>query len=138
MAKTTKSIKSEERYYATGRRKTSVARVYLTKGTGKIVVNDVDVNEFFPSGIQVLDINQPFQVTTTINTYDVKATTKGGGFSGQAGALRLGIARALALISDDYRSMLRQAHLLTVDSRQVERKKYGLKKARKDSQFSKR
>ena len=128
----------ELRYYATGRRKSSVARVYLTKGTGKVTVNKVDAKEFFPHEVQVLDLTQPFKVTATENQYDVMAFTNGGGYSGQTGALRLGISRCLAQISDDYKALLKANSLLTVDSRQVERKKYGLKKARKDSQFSKR
>lgn len=126
------------KYYATGRRKTSVARVYLTNGTGKITVNGQLANEFFPHDAQVLDIEQPFKVTNTEGQYDVIAFTKGGGYSGQAGALRLGIARCLETASEDYRPLLKVNKLLRVDSRQVERKKYGLKKARKDSQFSKR
>lgn len=125
-------------YYATGRRKSSVARVYLTTGTGKITVNGRDATEFFPSNVQILDIKQPFAVTSTEDSFDVKAFTNGGGFSGQTGALRLGIARALLLVSDDYRPLLKAHKLITVDSRKVERKKYGLKKARKDTQFSKR
>lgn len=135
---TRKSVSKELTYYATGRRKASVARVYLTKGTGTITVNSKDIKEFFPHETQGLDINQPFKVTQTEGQYNVKAFTNGGGFTGQSGALRLGIARCLAQISDDYRAVLRINKLLTVDSRQVERKKYGLKKARKDSQFSKR
>ena len=133
MAKTEKLI-----YSAIGRRKSSVARVFLTPGTGKIVVNGKDVNAYFPPKVLVLDATQPFGATSTEGKYDVKANIVGGGYSGQAGALRLGIARALVKATDTNKPLLRAKGLLTVDARVVERKKYGLRKARKDKQFSKR
>lgn len=125
-------------YSAVGRRKSSVARVFLTPGTGAIVVNGKVADEYFPHKTLILDINQPFGATSTEGKYDVKANIVGGGYSGQAGALRLGIARALVKANDANKPLLRAKGLLTVDARVVERKKYGLRKARKDKQFSKR
>lgn len=133
-----KTVSKELTYYATGRRKSSVARVYLTKGTGIVTVNKKPVNEFFPSSTQALNINTPFKATATEGQYDVRAFTHGGGYTGQSGAIKLGIARCLAQISSDLKIALKREKLLTVDSRQVERKKYGLRKARKDSPFRKR
>ena len=124
-------------YYGTGRRKSSIARVYVTSGTGKITVNGRDVNEYMPYPTLVLDLTQPLKLTNTAEKYDVKAEVKGGGFTGQAGAIRLGIARALLEAGCD-RSALKVAGLVTRDSRKKERKKYGLKAARKAPQFSKR
>lgn len=130
--------KKEVKYYGTGRRKSSVARVYLVPGKGSIKVNEQDVNEYLPHATLVMDLKQPLEITGTVNRFDIIATVKGGGFTGQAGALRLGIARALLEASADYRSPLKVAGMLTRDSRVKERKHYGLKKARRAPQFSKR
>ena len=129
--------KDSVQYYGTGRRKSSIARVFVTSGTGKIIVNGRDVNEYMPYPTLVLDLTQPLKLTNTAEKYDVKAEVKGGGFTGQAGAIRLGIARALLEAGCD-RSALKVAGLVTRDSRKKERKKYGLKAARKAPQFSKR
>ena len=131
-------VKNSEIIAAVGRRKSSVCRVFLKSGTGKIVVNDHELKDYFPHETLVTDINQPLTVTDTVAKFDIKANCTGGGFSGQAGAMRLAIARALVKVSEDYKKVLRANGLLTVDSRVVERKKYGLRKARKDKQFSKR
>ena len=125
-------------YYGTGRRKASVARVFLTEGTGKIVVNGRDVNEYMPYATLVMDLKQPLEITNTTDKFDVNCTVKGGGFTGQAGAIRQAIARALVEQSETYKAELKKAGFLTRDSRMKERKKYGLKKARKAPQFSKR
>ncbi len=129
--------KAELQYYGTGRRKSSVARVYVTSGTGKIIVNGKDVNEYMPYATLVMDLKQPLTLTETESKYDVRAEVVGGGFTGQAGAIRLGIARAL-LEAGCNRSTLKVAGMLTRDSRAKERKKYGLKAARRAPQFSKR
>ena len=129
--------KDSVQYYGTGRRKSSVARVYVTSGTGKIIVNDRDVNEYMPYETLVMDLSQPLTLTGTQDKYDVNAMVTGGGFTGQAGAIRLGIARALLEAGCD-RAVLKTAGMVTRDSRAKERKKYGLKKARKAPQFSKR
>jgi small subunit ribosomal protein S9 len=121
-----------------GRRKTAVARVYLKKGSGNITVNDRDYKEYFATGILHYIVTQAFEVTNNQNQYDVKVNVAGGGFKGQAEAVRLGISKALCEISADYRTMLKPAGLLTRDPRMVERKKPGQKKARKRFQFSKR
>ena len=125
-------------YYGTGRRKSSIARVRLIEGTGKITINGKDIEEFF--GLETLKVivRQPLTVTNTNTKYDVIATVKGGGFTGQAGAIRHGIARALNEANSEYRPALKTNGFLTRDSRMKERKKYGLKKARKAPQFSKR
>ena len=125
-------------YYGTGRRKSSVARVFLVPGEGKITVNDRDVNEYMPYATLVMDLKQPLELTNTADKFDVKCTVCGGGFTGQAGAIRLGIARALLEASADYRPILKKAGMLTRDPRSKERKKYGLKGARRAPQFSKR
>lgn len=131
--------RNEKLIYSTvGRRKSSVARVFLTLGTGKIIVNDRAAEVYFPHKVLILDATQPLTVTGTEGKYDIKANIVGGGYSGQAGALRLAIARALVKANDANRPLLRAKGLLTVDARIVERKKYGLRKARKDKQFSKR
>lgn len=138
---TSKVIESKDNnpvYYATGRRKTSVARVFVKTGSGKITVNGKEAKDYFPHDTIVTEVLKPFEVTATTGKFDVNATIVGGGYSGQAGALRLGISRALLLVSPDFRKLLKAAGYITVDSRQVERKKYGLRKARKDKQFSKR
>ena len=125
-------------YTGTGRRKTSVARVRLTAGTGKITINGRDVNEYFPYPTLVMDLTQPLDYTGTREKFDVNVSVYGGGFSGQAGAIRHGIARALNEANSEYRPILKSKGFLTRDSRTKERKKYGLKKARKAPQFSKR
>ena len=125
-------------YYGTGRRKSSVARVRLVPGTGKILVNDVDVNEYMPYATLVMDIKQPLTLTNSEDKFDVIANVTGGGTSGQAGAIRHGIARALNEANSEFRPVLKANGFLTRDSRMKERKKYGLKKARKAPQFSKR
>ena len=131
MAKTTK-------FYGTGRRKSSVARVYLTPGTGKIVINKKDMDDYF--GLETLKVivKQPFAATNTDGKFDVLVNVRGGGFTGQAGAIRHGISRALLEADADYRPALKKAGYLTRDSRMKERKKYGLKAARRAPQFSKR
>ena len=123
---------------AVGRRKTSVARIVLRGGTGTILVNDKSFESYFPMEINRKEILMPFTVTETGGKYNVDITVKGGGPSGQAGAVMLGIARALVELSEDHRTVLRANGLLTRDPRMVERKKYGQKKARKRFQFSKR
>ena len=125
-------------YYGTGRRKASVARVFLTTGTGKIIVNGRDVNEYMPYATLVMDLKQPLEITNTTDKFDVNCTVKGGGFTGQAGAIRLGITRALMEVSADFRKPLKVAGMVTRDPRAKERKKYGLKAARRAPQFSKR
>ena len=125
-------------HYGTGRRKTSTARVFLRPGSGKITVNDRTLENHFPAESLRLVIRQPLVVTENSERFDVLATTAGGGQSGQAGALRLGIARALVEYNEDLRSTLRKAGLLTRDPRAKERKKYGMAGARKRFQFSKR
>ena len=129
--------KEVAKYYGTGRRKSSVARVYVTPGKGKITVNGKDVNEYMPYATLVMDLKQPLELTETADKYDVVCEVKGGGFTGQAGAIRLGITRALLEAGCD-RKTLKTAGLITRDSRKKERKKYGLKAARKAPQFSKR
>ena len=127
----------EAMYYGTGRRKNAIARVRLVPGSGKVVVNGKEALDYFGRQ-QLIDMAcAPFKVTDTVDHFDVIARCNGGGVSGQAGALRHGIARAL-LEAGEYRAELKQAGFLTRDSRMVERKKYGLKKARKRPQFSKR
>jgi small subunit ribosomal protein S9 len=129
--------KDEAVYCGTGRRKNAIARVRLVPGTGKVTVNGREAADFFGREALVNYATAPFRVTDTIDHFDVIATCNGGGVSGQAGALRHGIARAL-LEAGEYRAELKKAGFLTRDSRMVERKKYGLKKARKRPQFSKR
>ena len=129
--------KKELQYYGTGRRKSSIARVYVTAGSGKITVNGRDVNEYMPFDTLVMDLKQPLVLTETESKYDVDCQVKGGGFTGQAGAIRLGITRALLEAGCD-RKTLKVAGMITRDSRKKERKKYGLKAARKAPQFSKR
>ncbi len=124
-------------YYGTGRRKNAIARVRIMPGTGKVTINKRDGKEYFGRGALLDYAIAPFKVTDTVNHFDVVATCTGGGISGQSGAVRLGIARAL-LEAGDYRADLKKAGYLTRDARMVERKKYGLKKARKRPQFSKR
>jgi len=125
-------------FLGTGRRKKSIARVRLMSGTGKITVNKKDLSEYFGTEILRVIVNQPFAVTNTTGKYDVICTVTGGGFTGQAGAVRHGIARALNQANNEFRPALKHAGFLTRDPRMKERKKYGLKKARKAPQFSKR
>ena len=133
-------------YYGTGRRKESIAKVNLVNGTGKITVNGRDVREYFPYETLVMDLTQPLVMTNTSEMFDVECEVKGGGFRGQAGAIRLGITRALLdydkTTSKDsensFRKTLKVAGMITRDARVKERKKYGLKKARRAPQFSKR
>jgi small subunit ribosomal protein S9 len=129
--------KEVTRYYGTGRRKSSIARVYMQDGSGKVVVNGQDVKAYMPYETLVLDLMQPLVLTNNQEKYDVEATVVGGGFTGQAGAIRLGIARALLLSGAD-RKTLKVAGMLTRNARVKERKKYGLKAARRAPQFSKR
>ena len=121
-----------------GRRKTAVARVYLSEGTGKVTINKRDIASYFKTPVLLEKINQPFALTDTLNKYDVVANIDGGGVNGQAEALRLGISRALVELSGDNKPLLKAEGLMTRDSRMVERKKPGQKKARKKFQFSKR
>ena len=129
---------AEATYYGTGRRKTSVARVRLVPGQGKVIVNGRELKDYFALKTMELIIKQPLELTGTTNAYDVLANVQGGGSTGQAGAIRHGISRALLEVDGDYRKVLKSAGLLTRDPRMVERKKAGLKKARKASQFSTR
>ncbi len=125
-------------YYGTGRRKTSTARVFLRPGTGAIIVNRREFNEFFPTEALRTQIKQPLLLTETAEKFDILATVDGGGVSGQAGAVRLGIARALVEYNGELRKRLKKGAFLTRDARIKERKKYGLAGARKRFQFSKR
>ena len=125
-------------FYGTGRRKSSVARVRLFPGTGSIIINGKDIDEYFGLETLKLIINQPFEVTGTVGKFDIVASVRGGGFSGQAGAIRHGASRALLLADETFRAPLKKAGFLTRDPRMKERKKYGLKAARRASQFSKR
>ena len=126
------------KYYGTGRRKSSVARVYLVPGTGKITINKRDIDDYF--GLETLKVvvRQPLAATETADKYDVNVIVRGGGFTGQAGAIRHGISRALLKVDGEYRPILKKAGFLTRDPRMKERKKYGLKAARRAPQFSKR
>ena len=133
-------------FTATGRRKSSTAQVRMVPGSGKITVNGKDINEYMPFATLVMDLKQPLVITNNENTFDITITVKGGGFSGQTGAIRLGITRALLAFDpetdqtreDSYRKILKTAGFVTRDPRVKERKKYGLKKARRAPQFSKR
>ncbi len=130
--------KENVRYQGTGRRKTSVARAYLTPGDGNITINGKPLDEYLPQETLKMVVRAPFVVTETLGQYDVNINVYGGGYTGQAGAMRHAISRALLGVVDDYRPKLKAAGFLTRDSRAKERKKYGLKKARKAPQFSKR
>jgi small subunit ribosomal protein S9 len=125
-------------YYATGRRKTSAARVFLRPGTGTITVNHREFANFFPTEAQRVNVRRPLQLTEMADKFDILATVSGGGVNGQAGAVRLGIARALVEFNAEFRKQLKKDGLLTSDSRVKERKKYGMAGARKRFQFSKR
>ena len=129
---------ADAKYTALGRRKRSVAKVTLVKGTGKITVNGKDVKDYMPYETLVMDLVQPLEMTETKDKFDAEVTVKGGGFSGQTGAIRLAIARALMLANEDNRPTLKTSGMITRDARIKERKKYGLKKARRAPQFSKR
>lgn len=129
--------KKNETFYGTGRRKTSVARVYIQAGKGTITVNGKPVNEYFPFQTLVLDLKQPLTILGVAEKYDINCMVKGGGYEGQSGAVRLGIARALLEAGED-RGALKVNGMLTRNARSKERKKYGLKKARRAPQFSKR
>lgn len=129
---------AQVQYLGTGRRKRSTARVRLVPGTGRIVINDREAAEYFPYETQLIIINQPLVITETTGTYDVLVNVHGGGFTGQAGAIRHGVARALLQADPDFRPALKAEGYLTRDARMTERKKYGLKGARKAPQFSKR
>lgn len=129
---------AKARYYGTGRRKSSVARVYLVPGTGKVTINKRDMDEYFGLDTLKLIVRQPLVLTETNDKFDVIVTVRGGGFTGQAGAIRHGISRALLQADSDYRPALKKAGFLTRDPRMKERKKYGLKAARRAPQFSKR
>lgn len=124
--------------HAIGRRKTSIARVYLKKGKGKVLVNNRDLSNYFATAMLQYKVNQPFALTDTSGKYDVKVSVVGGGMTGQAEAIRLGISRALLILNPDFRATLKPDGLMTRDPRMVERKKFGQKKARKRFQFSKR
>ena len=126
------------KYYGTGRRKSSVARVYLVPGTGKITINKRDMDEYFGLDTLKVIVRQPLAATETADKFDVLVNVRGGGYTGQAGAIRHGIARALLQVDADYRPTLKAAGYLTRDPRMKERKKYGLKAARRAPQFSKR
>ena len=136
----------KEVWTATGRRKRAVAQVRLTAGTGKITINGKDVNDYLPFSVLVMDLKQPLEATGNVDKFDVDVNVKGGGFSGQTGAIRLGITRALLAFDantdqsreDAYRKVLKSRKLVTRDPRSKERKKPGLKKARRAPQFSKR
>lgn len=126
------------RYYGTGRRKSSVARVYLVPGTGKVTINKRDMDDYFGLETLKLIIRQPLELTDNLTKFDVRVNVFGGGYTGQAGAIRHGISRALLEADSDYRPSLKKAGFLTRDPRMKERKKYGLKGARRAPQFSKR
>ena len=125
-------------YRGTGRRKSSVARVILTPGAGKFTINGKEAKDYLPSEVLIMVINQPLELTATADKFDVSVNVYGGGYTGQAGAIRHGVSRALLEASSDYRPALKAAGFLTRDARAKERKKYGLKAARRAPQFSKR
>ena len=129
---------ASSKFYGTGRRKKSIARVYLVPGTGKVTINKKDMDEYFGLETLKLIVRQPLVLTETAEKYDVLVNVRGGGFTGQAGAIRHGISRALLNVDADYRPALKKAGFLTRDPRMKERKKYGLKAARRAPQFSKR
>jgi len=127
-----------EKFYATGKRKESIAKVWITSGAGSLTVNSKEAKQYFMRDSLVMDIKQPLGVTNTTESFDISASVSGGGLAGQAGALRLGVARALLEADPGHRAALKRAGLLTRDARVVERKKYGRPGARKRFQFSKR
>ena len=129
---------ADARYYGTGRRKKSIARVYLVPGTGKVTINKRDIDDYLGMETLKVIVRQPLVATDTLDKFDVRVNVNGGGYTGQAGAIRHGIARALLQADVDYRKVLKKAGYLTRDPRMKERKKYGLKAARRAPQFSKR
>jgi small subunit ribosomal protein S9 len=129
---------NEERYYATGKRKTSVARVWLTPGEGKITINKRPIDDYLKRETAKMIIRQPLELTETLEKYDIYVNVQGGGISGQAGAIKHGISRALLEVNPDFRPLLKKSGFLTRDSRVKERKKYGQPGARKRFQYSKR
>jgi small subunit ribosomal protein S9 len=131
-------LDKQGRAYATGKRKNAVARIWLTRGAGRIVVNDKDFSEYFARPVLQMILQQPIVAANRAGQYDVRATVSGGGLSGQAGALRHGISRALTHYEPELRPVLKKGGFLTRDARVVERKKYGKRKARRSFQFSKR
>ena len=131
-------LDSKERAYATGKRKNSIARVWLKRGKGEITINGKTVDKYFSRPVLQMIVNQPMEVIQSSENYEIKATVKGGGLSGQAGAVRHGISKALTLYDNNLRPILKKVGFLTRDSRVVERKKFGLAKARRSYQFSKR
>lgn len=129
---------STEFYYGTGRRKTSTARVFIRPGTGQIVVNDKELDRFFGRKTARMIVRQPLELTDNVGKFDVQVNVEGGGMTGQAGAIRHGLTRALIAYDESLRSSLRKAGYVTRDAREVERKKVGLRKARRATQYSKR
>ena len=129
---------ANEQYYGTGRRKSSTARVFMSKGKGQIIINDRPIDEFFGRETARMIVRQPLEKVEMTENFDIKATVSGGGISGQAGAIRLGVTRALMEYDEELRKPLRKAGYVTRDAREVERKKVGLHKARKATQYSKR
>ncbi|NLL69025.1 MAG: 30S ribosomal protein S9 [Acholeplasmataceae bacterium] len=129
---------SRVQYFGTGRRKSSVARVILTLGNGQFVINGREFEDYIPSAATRLDVLQPLELTESMGKYDIQVNVNGGGITGQAGAIRLGITRALLEIDPELRKLLKPAGMITRDPRKKERKKYGLRKARRAPQFSKR
>ena len=127
-----------EKFYATGRRKRAIAKVWIQSGSGKITVNSKEVKEYFMRDSLVMNVKQPLTCTNTTESYDINATVIGGGISGQAGAFRLGVSRALLVADSEHRAALKRGGFLSRDARVVERKKYGRPGARKRFQFSKR
>lgn len=128
----------QDRFYATGKRKSAIARVWLTPGSGKVVVNKMGIDEYFGNSFNLYKLEKPFKLTETVEQYDVMATLKGGGKSAQIDALTHGISRALLEVDGEYRPALKKSGMLTRDPRVKERKKYGQKSARAKFQFSKR
>jgi len=135
---TNTNIDTKDRTYATGKRKNSIARVWIKRGKGEITINGKKLDKYFSRPVLQMIVNQPIEVIQSTGSYEIKATVKGGGLSGQAGALRHGISKALSLYDNSLRPLLKKVGFLTRDSRVVERKKFGLAKARKSYQFSKR
>ena len=131
-------LDNKERAYATGKRKNSIARVWLKRGNGEITINGKTLDKYFSRPVLQMIVNQPIEVIQSAGNYEIKATVKGGGLSGQAGALKHGISKALSLYDNSLRPVLKKVGFLTRDSRDVERKKFGLAKARRSYQFSKR
>ena len=135
---TNTNIDSKDRTYATGKRKNSIARVWIKRGKGEITINGKKLDKYFSRPVLQMIVNQPIEIIQSTGSYEITATVKGGGLSGQAGALRHGISKALSLYDNTLRPVLKKVGFLTRDSRVVERKKFGLAKARRSYQFSKR